>query len=194
MYLNNKYSRSYFNIINRAKSRATTKKEAKKICGYVEKHHIIPKVLGGLNSDDNIVFLTAREHFICHLLLTKMVEGKSKYQMDKAVNIMTVSTSKHQRQFKLSSRIFEIVKRNAALAHSRLTKGKPKHTDESKKILSIKATGRISPNKGIPMSTSQRIKMSIVAKNRPLLECPHCKKSMTHTNYFRWHGDNCKNK
>ena len=64
MYLQNKYSCYYYSIINKAKSRATSKREAKKILGYVEKHHIIPKVLGGTNDEDNIVFLTAREHFV----------------------------------------------------------------------------------------------------------------------------------
>ena len=39
---------------------------------YSEKHHIVPKSLGGTNKKDNIVKLTAREHFICHLLLTKI--------------------------------------------------------------------------------------------------------------------------
>jgi len=194
MYLNNKYTQCYFSIINRAKSRAVSKKEAKQLLGYVEKHHIIPKVFGGSNEENNIAFLTAREHFICHRLLTKMVEDKARHQMDKAVNLMTIATTKQQRQFVVSSRTFEIVKRNAALAHSKLTKGKPKHTPESRKLLSAKATGRQSPNKGIPMSDAQKIKMSAVAKNRPLLECPHCSKSMTHTNYNRWHGDKCKNK
>ena len=124
MYLQNKYSCYYYSIINKAKSRATSKREAKKILGYVEKHHIIPKVLGGTNDEDNIVFLTAREHFICHRLLTKMVSGKSKYQMDKAVNLMTISTTKHQRQFTVMSRTFELVKKNAALAHSKLKIGR----------------------------------------------------------------------
>lgn len=40
--------------------------------GYTEKHHIIPRCLGGKDSEDNLVKLSAREHYICHLLLTKM--------------------------------------------------------------------------------------------------------------------------
>lgn len=47
---------------------------------YSERHHIIPKSLGGTNDKDNIVRLTAREHFICHLLLTKLYkEGTPKW-------------------------------------------------------------------------------------------------------------------
>ena len=48
---------------------------------YVEKHHIIPKSMGGNNSNENIAILTAREHFVCHLLLTKMTTGNNNYKM-----------------------------------------------------------------------------------------------------------------
>jgi len=46
IFINNKYSKYYYNIIEKAKSRNIfNRKEAKKIFGYVEKHHIIPKSL-----------------------------------------------------------------------------------------------------------------------------------------------------
>ena len=68
-FLQNKYTKWYFNIISKAQNRDTL--------GYVEKHHIIPKSLGGNNEQTNLVKLTAREHFVCHWLLTKMVIEKS---------------------------------------------------------------------------------------------------------------------
>lgn len=37
---------------------------------YYENHHIIPKCLNGGNEKENLVLLTAREHFVCHKLLT----------------------------------------------------------------------------------------------------------------------------
>lgn len=42
-------------------------------CGeeYHERHHIVPKCLGGTNDDDNLIDLFAREHFIAHKLLAK---------------------------------------------------------------------------------------------------------------------------
>jgi hypothetical protein len=64
MFKHNKYTKTYFAIIDRAKQRS--------ISGYVEVHHIVPKCLGGTDEAENTVRLTAREHFICHLLLTKM--------------------------------------------------------------------------------------------------------------------------
>lgn len=40
-----------------------------KLDGYYEKHHIIPRCLGGLDEDSNYVLLTAKEHILAHLLL-----------------------------------------------------------------------------------------------------------------------------
>lgn len=75
MFIKNKYNKWYFNIIDRAKSRTLANDD------YVEKHHIIPKSLGGSNNADNLVCLTAKEHFICHLLLTKMTAGVARTKM-----------------------------------------------------------------------------------------------------------------
>lgn len=44
--------------------------------GYTERHHIIPRCMGGTNEPNNLVRLTAREHFIAHLLLAKIYGGK----------------------------------------------------------------------------------------------------------------------
>jgi len=59
------YIRIYNQIINKAKNRIIQDLQ------YYENHHIIPKCMGGSNKKDNLVKLTAREHFICHWLLFK---------------------------------------------------------------------------------------------------------------------------
>ena len=46
--------------------------------GYSERHHIIPKCLGGSNKSNNLVRLTAREHFIAHQLLAKIYSNNKK--------------------------------------------------------------------------------------------------------------------
>lgn len=40
--------------------------------GY-ERHHILPKSLGGNNTSENLVVLTAKEHYIVHLLLVRII-------------------------------------------------------------------------------------------------------------------------
>lgn len=39
---------------------------------YHEKHHIVPRCVGGTNSSNNIIKLTGRQHFIAHYILTKI--------------------------------------------------------------------------------------------------------------------------
>jgi hypothetical protein len=67
----NKYYTWYVNICQSAKQR-----NLQKGCGtYIEKHHIIPRSfgLGGEKDKSNLVYLTAKEHYIVHKLLTKML-------------------------------------------------------------------------------------------------------------------------
>ena len=66
LFFDNKYTKCYYRIINKARIRNVT--------GYTENHHIIPKGIGGNERKINKVKLTAKEHYICHLLLVKMVQ------------------------------------------------------------------------------------------------------------------------
>jgi hypothetical protein len=68
---------------------------------------VIPQSLGGTNDPNNIVKLTAREHFICHLLLTKMVVGTNKSKMYQAAWMMAASISKTQERYKVNNRTYE---------------------------------------------------------------------------------------
>ena len=64
---------------------------------YTERHHIIPRSLGGSNEPANLARLTAREHFIAHWLLTKFTEGQDKKKMVLALFAMTRSSKNQQR-------------------------------------------------------------------------------------------------
>jgi len=98
MFKQNKYTAIYYSIIERSRSR--------NLEDYFEKHHVVPQSLGGSNEPDNIVKLTAREHFICHLLLTKMVTGANKSKMYQAAWMMAASTSKTQKRHKVNNRTY----------------------------------------------------------------------------------------
>jgi len=86
------YNKIYQQIIERAKAR--------QIDGYNEKHHILPRCLGGDDSRDNLVSLTAREHFIAHLLLVKIYNGNLK--LVKAVAMMCIGRTER----KLTNRLY----------------------------------------------------------------------------------------
>jgi len=79
IFIDNKYTKWYHAIVQNANLRTLSDDT------YIEKHHVIPRSLGGVDSKENLVRLTAREHFVCHLLLTKMVTGPAQYQMLSAV-------------------------------------------------------------------------------------------------------------
>lgn len=102
----NKYSRAYFAIVEKAKSRA--------LVGYTELHHIIPRSLGGTNRSENLVRLTAKEHFVCHLLLIKCLSGQDKAKMVFAASRMANTGNVFQTgRYVPSSRIYEIIRAGA---------------------------------------------------------------------------------
>jgi len=118
-FLQNKYTRWYYMIVDCAKLRKLPADQ------YAEKHHIVPRSLGGGNDRDNLVTLTAREHFICHWLLTKMVsEKKQKYQMWNAFSCMLYRSRPDQARYKVSSKIFESIKTAGAKIKSERFSGK----------------------------------------------------------------------
>ena len=58
--------------------------------GYVEKHHILPRCLGGLDNKENLVVLYPEEHYLAHLLLCKIHPGNQKL-LYAAMNMTTGS-------------------------------------------------------------------------------------------------------
>lgn len=95
----NKYVKWYSNIIENAKKRTN-------FCHKnYEKHHILPRSMGGSDEKENIVQLTLREHFVCHRLLTKFTIGEDKHKMICAVNRMMIS-----KKYNVNSRVYENVR------------------------------------------------------------------------------------
>lgn len=76
--------KAYNEIIKSAKLKNRSRKN-----GYFEKHHIIPKCMGGNNTKENLVLLTAKEHYICHHLLHK--HYKNEKYLFLAYHLMTFS-------------------------------------------------------------------------------------------------------
>ena len=58
------YAAHYKRLIDRARGRVLE--------NYRERHHVIPRCMGGGNEPENIVELTAEEHYVAHQLLVKM--------------------------------------------------------------------------------------------------------------------------
>jgi hypothetical protein len=103
IFINNKYTNWYNSLINKAQNRI--------VLGYAEKHHIIPSALGGTNEKDNIVKLTPREHFICHLLLTKMTTGNARYKMNFALHMLSNAKNIGEGRYIPNGRMYDLARR-----------------------------------------------------------------------------------
>ena len=116
------YTRIYNQIIERAQNR--------KLKGYIEKHHIIPKCIGGLNVKENIVNLTAREHFICHKLLCKIHPKEPKLWY--ALWLMAIGKQRwiDSTPYNISSREYETIRKEFI----KRIKGKPLNQQHKTKI------------------------------------------------------------
>ena len=109
IFIDNKYTAWYNRIVNNAKSRLV-------LDGYTETHHIIPRSLGGDDKKENLVKLSAKEHFVCHRLLPKMTSGTDKRKMVFAQNMMLVKTNK-QRRIIVNSNTYRIIKEEFAIVN-----------------------------------------------------------------------------
>jgi hypothetical protein len=139
-----KYTRWYNQIVDRARFRITEE--------YTETHHIQPRSLGGADTPDNLVELTAREHFICHWLLVKMIRGEDHYKMLNALRMMRAEKHGQQRyETKITARVYESIKKEYAELQSILRSGEGNgfygktHTEEARRRISEANKGRVQP-------------------------------------------------
>ena len=150
--IENKYYHTYNRIIKRSKNRQLLA-EVK-----TERHHIIPRSLGGTDNIDNIAILTLREHWICHRLLVKFLKGKT--DIRKMYNALFIMAVKDYRT--VNNRIYEYIKENIVPWNKGLSglKGHPCH-ETTKKYLS-----KLYKGKSRPQSHRDAMKAGI-AKNNP---------------------------
>ena len=169
---------------------------------YYENHHIQPRSLGGNNDQSNLVLLTAREHFIAHLLLYnhyKITGGVSFRKMAFAL-VSMASTYKKFKRATMSSRQYAVI-REAAM-YSRLghkventTNYKKPKTDQHREA--IRLARLAAPLRSI--ETKNKLKQSAILRggsnfvgNSTTTSCPHCDKIGQTNAMKRWHFDNCK--
>lgn len=143
------YKEHYNRLNKRARNRVLE--------GYVEHHHIIPRCLGGKDCANNIVQLTAREHYVAHQLLIRMYPNNAK--LIYAARMMTVD----RHGGRISNRLYGWLREKFSIIHSETMTGR-KLTAEHKKKISESGKGL----KRKPFSTEHKQKMSEAAKKRPV--------------------------
>jgi hypothetical protein len=158
--LKNKYSKWYFLLVEKADIRNWNKKTSNI---YLEKHHIIPRAITKQKlSQGDVVHLTAKEHFVCHLLLTKMIDDKNiKNKMILALHRLVHGNNK---KYGLSARTYEIIKKQ----HSIVAREKYKKywNNFSKEERSVMKSGSNNSRYGIIMSKETKNKISLANKGK----------------------------
>lgn len=95
------YQKIYNDLISRAQAREP-------LSEYKETHHIIPRCMGGSDDKENLVELTAREHFIAHAILSKIYPVKS---VIFAFFMMCNMKGTKKRHYKVHSKIYAHAKK-----------------------------------------------------------------------------------
>lgn len=198
------YKQIYTNLVTRGKTQRKL--------NYTEKHHIIPKCKGGTDEEDNLTTLTAREHYLCHLLLTRIYP-----EDDKLKYAFWCMVSMNDRKYKVSSRLFEefrikLVEMKKGSRHSIETKknmSKPRSEEgkanmrkpksDSSNMRKPKPEGfgdkvsKALTGRKLDEEHAKKISESLKGKPKPKVKCPVCgtiggsKGAMK-----RWHFNNCK--
>ncbi|CAB4133127.1 HNHc domain containing protein [uncultured Caudovirales phage] len=156
--INNFYLIRYNKLINHYKNVI--------VDGFYEKHHIIPKCLGGTNNNDNLVLLPTRVHFIAHALLYKAYPKETK--LAQAFGMM-VASNKHQKGRKFSSRLYEMSK--SARSNSMKSVPRPEWVKEKLRVPKLNKENYKKPKS---KEHSENISKSLMGK----------KKTQEHINNF----------
>jgi hypothetical protein len=189
IFINNKYTNTYYKIIEKAKNSDRNKSS------IFESHHIIPKSIGGSEEKSNLVLLTLKEHFICHLLLLKMTEGKNKEYMYYAFNMMSNFKKYNSKAYSLLKTEFKKIhsvrmsgpnsphfgkKQKKSTVEKRIA-----NTDRNKLRTMLGKIGELNPNYGKILNdeTKNKISMALTGKAKP----ENFQKGEKNSNYGKKH-------
>lgn len=151
------YKKHYDLLIQKGKSRQVTD-------GYYESHHITPRCIGGTDKKDNLVNLTAEEHYVAHQLLTKVYPEH--YGLKIAAVAMATDNRTGQRS---NNKLYSWLRKRAAIAQSEFQTGR-RWSEEQ--IENLKESLRNSEarqeyyesRRGVQRTEEEKLKMSISAK------------------------------
>lgn len=142
--------------------------------GYCELHHIVPRSLGGSNNKDNLIALTARQHYVAHWILAKACGGSATrafYMMSNFGKYGTVNSTTYGKARQEYSRLVsEQLKKKP-----NIPKFTPEHREKLRQAkLGKKLTeehkenvGRAQLGRKLSEETKRKISETKKAKNAP---------------------------
>jgi len=152
------YKKIYDNLIHRGKNRILE--------SYTERHHIIPRCLGGGDEIDNLVDLTPEEHYLAHQLLVKIYPNN--HSLAKAAMMMTAQRP--------SNKVYGWLRRRVgkAMSDRQLGEGNSQYGTRWIHNIELKENKKISSNELLPVGWKEGRKINF---DKPFHECDYCGKS-----------------
>lgn len=169
------YSRIYDNLITRAKSRI--------IYSYTERHHIVPRCMGGTDDAHNLVDLTPEEHYLAHQLLVKIHPQNDKLIFAASMMISNRPTNK----------MYGWLRRRFQLAVSKQQRGSGNSQYGSRWVhsLDLKVSKKIKKCDPLPLGWHEGRKIHFEPKPIKQYACGICG---TMTSRKKFCSASCKNK
>ena len=103
------YQKIYDQLVFKRQINRLTKNKSAENYQYCEEHHIVPRCLGRSDDESNLVNLTAREHFIAHVLLMKC--HPTNYYLASAVKQMMIFSKFNPRNISSNSKKYDYIKK-----------------------------------------------------------------------------------
>ena len=202
------YWKHYNLIIERARARSIT--------GYIERHHITPRCMGGGDEPQNIVALTPEEHMVAHQLLAKIYQDHPGIAFGALMMATRVSNKKYgwlRRNF--AEKMSSIDRSNWKSKETQSKEHKRKISESIRKSWENPEIRKkqVAAMKGRVLSDHHKAALSASRKGKKLSEehkrniglaglgkrfiqkketCPYCGKTGGATNMKRYHFDYCK--
>lgn len=207
------YQRIYNSIISNSKKLEKIRIQQKKQkLNYFERHHIIPKCMKGDNSKENLVYLTAKEHFICHRLLVEIYPGNKSILF--AFWKMVLGGDTKQERYIVSSSTYEFARKLHSKNMSDSQKGKSviERFGANASRIKLFNSSDINPMIGTNLKTiwinkygesianelydtwKRNCSSSKIGKKSRRETCKYCGLETIVTNIVRFHNNNCKHK
>jgi hypothetical protein len=156
--MNQHYLNRYLKFIDALKNQS--------IDGYSEKHHIIPRSMGGTDAKDNLINLTGRQHYLAHWMLWKAYGGSMTRAFFMMSSVKKGSCRSSKRYDKARQEYAEEVRKQMTgkPAQSKFT---PEHREKLRqaklgKKLSVEHRANVGKARiGIPLSEEHKRKISM---------------------------------
>lgn len=145
---------------------------------YTERHHVIPRCLGGSDSPDNLVNLTPEEHYVAHQLLVRMHPNNPK--LIYAAVLMTANRP--------SNKLYGWLRRRLSEERSRSQSGTLNTQYGTRWIYNedVKVSIRIDKDHPLPVGWQEG--------RRQIFDviCAHCGNAFPKQNKQRFCSDTCR--